>query len=123
MTNALGKRFIAQGHKLLLNHSLDRGKLDAAARSMGSGTQIGSAADAVQFADIVCLRSAAMTFRGNCSSELARGEAVWSIVNPIKPTFLALQWAPRPRAAKRSPSRPGALWKRANAHGRYVTKC
>jgi predicted dinucleotide-binding enzyme len=91
MTHALGKRFVEKGHNLLLSHSRDRAKLDAAARAIDARTRTGSAADAVRFADIVVLAVGWEGVRG--AIEAAGpfgGKVLWSIVNPLRPDLSGL---------------------------------
>lgn len=91
MTSALGKRFVAQGHNLLVSHSRDKAKLEAAARGVGGNTRTGSAADAVHFGEVVVLAVGWEGVRGalEAAGPLG-GKVLWTIVNPLKPDFSGL---------------------------------
>ncbi len=91
MTQALGRRFIDQGHKLLLSFSRDRAKLEEAANTLGGGTRVGAPADAARFGDVVLLA----TGWDGCAAALEAagsldGKVVWSIVTPLKPDLSGL---------------------------------
>jgi predicted dinucleotide-binding enzyme len=85
MTNALGRRFIRQGHQLLISFSRDQAKLEHVANELGGGTRVGLPVDAVGFGDIVVLATgwdgAAAALKSAGSLD---GRVVWSIVNPLK---------------------------------------
>ena len=92
MTNALGKRFVAKGHKLVISYSRDRAKLEKAATDIGGGTRAASPGEAAAFGDVVLLATgwdgAAAAIEAAGSLE---GKVVWSIVNPLKPDYSGLQ--------------------------------
>ncbi len=85
MTSALGRRFIEQGHRLLLSYSRSSTKLQKAAKDLGGGTQVGSPADAARFGDVVLLTTgwdgAAPALQAAGALD---GKVVWSIVTPLK---------------------------------------
>jgi predicted dinucleotide-binding enzyme len=85
MATGLGRYFLKAGHKLLISHSRDRGKLEKVVKDLGGGTQAGSAKDAACFGEIVIL---ATTWDGAAGALEAAGsldgKVLWSIVNPLK---------------------------------------
>lgn len=92
MASALGERFIAQGHRLLLSFSREPAKLAASAARLGGGTRVGTPAEAAEFADVVLL---ATGWEGAAEALVAAGslagKVVWSIVNPLKPDYSGLR--------------------------------
>jgi len=91
LTNALGARLVAGGHKLLVSYSRDSRKLEETAKRLGAGTQVGSPKDAAQFGDVLVLASG----WGGAAQALAaagplKGKVVWSVVTPIKTDFSGL---------------------------------
>jgi len=91
MASALGKRFVARGHELFLSHARDAAKLRAAADALGGGTEIGTAAEAVRFADVVVLSVVwAGVDEALAAAGSLEGKTVWSIVNPLKPDLSGL---------------------------------
>ncbi|HJZ76821.1 MAG TPA: NAD(P)-binding domain-containing protein [Vicinamibacterales bacterium] len=85
MAIALGRRFIAAGHRLVVSYSREPGKIEKTATELGGGTQVRSPADAAQFADIVVLA----TGWGGAAGALEaagslRDKLIWSIVTPFK---------------------------------------
>ena len=92
MTDALGRRFVSKGHKLVISFSRDRAKLEKAAIDIGGGTRAGSPEEAVAFGDVVLL---ATGWDGAADALKAAGslenKVVWSIVNPLKPDYSGLR--------------------------------
>lgn len=92
MTNALGRRFVSKGHKLVISYSRDRAKLEKAAIDIGGGTRAGSPEDAAAFGDVLVLATgwdgAAAAIEAAGSLE---GKVLWSIVNPLKPDYSGLR--------------------------------
>src|SRR5262249_6557444 len=84
MTHALGRRFVADGHRLVVSYSRDPQKLEETARDLGGGTGVGSPADAAQFGDVLLLgpswSGAAEPRRGAAP---LRKKVIWSIVTPL----------------------------------------
>jgi 8-hydroxy-5-deazaflavin:NADPH oxidoreductase len=91
MTQALGRRFIDQGHVLLVSYSRNRDKLEKVATDLGGGTQVGSPVDAARFGDVVLLATgwdgAAPALQ---AAEALDGKVLWSIVTPLKPDYSGL---------------------------------
>ena len=91
MTNALGRRFVDKGHKLVISFSRDSAKLEKAARDIGGGTRAGSPEEAAAFGDVVLL---ATGWEGAADALEAAGpldgKVLWSIVNPLKPDYSGL---------------------------------
>jgi len=85
MANALGGRFVAKGHRLMLSHSRDPANLAVAARSLGGDVLTGTARDAVEFGEVVVL---SVVWAGVAGALEAagplHGKTVWSIVNPLR---------------------------------------
>ncbi|HWW84967.1 MAG TPA: NAD(P)-binding domain-containing protein [Vicinamibacterales bacterium] len=85
MTTALGRRFIAKGHTLLISFSRSADKLEKTARDLGGGTRVGSPADAAAFGDVVLLSTG---WDGAPQALKAAGaldeKVIWSIVTPLK---------------------------------------
>src|SRR5262249_20679314 len=84
MTHALGRRFVADGHRLVVSYSRDPQKLEETARDLGGGTSVGSPADAAQFGDVLLL---ATGWNGAAEALKAaaplRNKVIWSIVTPL----------------------------------------
>jgi predicted dinucleotide-binding enzyme len=91
MAGVLAAKFIEGGHTVLLSHSRDRQKLEGLAQSLGKGTRVGSAREAVAFADVVVLAVGWSGVEGALEAAGSfDGKALWSIVNPIKADFSGL---------------------------------
>jgi len=91
MANALGGRFVAKGHRLLLSHSRDPEKLEAAARSLGGDVLTGTARDAVEFGDVVILSVVWGGVEGALEAAGSlQGKTLWSIVNALRPDLSGL---------------------------------
>ena len=92
MTRALGKRFVGEGHQLVISYSRDAAKLEKAAADIGGGTRAGSPEEAATFGDVVILATgwdgAADALEAAGSLD---GKVVWSIVNPLKPDYSGLR--------------------------------
>jgi 8-hydroxy-5-deazaflavin:NADPH oxidoreductase len=91
MTNALGRRFVKSGHRLVVSYSRDRTKLEKTAQDLGGGTRAASPEEAAHFGDVVLLAAgwdgaaAALKAAGSLA-----GKTVWSIVTPLKPDLSGL---------------------------------
>lgn len=85
MTEALGKRFRALGHELLVSYSRDPARLAALATALGGGTRTGSATEASAFAEVVVLTVRWDGMPGALAAAgPLEGKVLWTIVNPLK---------------------------------------
>lgn len=88
MGSSLGKIWANNGHKVMFSYSRDWGKLKALAESIGSNAQIGTPAEAVQFARVVLL---AVPWSAIDDALQATGsledKVLISCVSPFKPDF------------------------------------
>ncbi|MBD2465941.1 NADPH-dependent F420 reductase [Oscillatoria sp. FACHB-1407] len=88
MGTGMGKFWAQNGHKLMLSYSRSPDKLKAAAESIGSGTLVGTPAEAVQFADVVVL-SVAWTAVEDALQQAGSldGKILFSCVNALLPNM------------------------------------
>jgi 8-hydroxy-5-deazaflavin:NADPH oxidoreductase len=91
MTNALGRRFVKSGHRLVVSYSRDPARLEKTATDLGGGTRAASAEEAARFGDVVLLSvgwngaAAALKAAGSLA-----GKTLWSIVTPLRPDLSGL---------------------------------
>lgn len=91
MGTGLGKFWAKNGHKLMFSYSRSPEKLKATAESVGFGAQVGTPAEAAQFADVVVLAVAwsaveeALQQAGSLD-----GKIVFSCVNALLPDMSGL---------------------------------
>lgn len=86
MGTGMGKFWVQNGHKLMLSYSRNPEKLRTAAESIGSGTLVGTPAEAVHFADVVVL-SVAWTAVEDALQQAGSldGKILFSCVNALLP--------------------------------------
>ena len=89
----IGKRLAAKGHRVLVSFARNREKLDAAARSIGTGARSGSPAEAAQFDEVVIVATpwevTLDAVRG--VAQALAGKVVWDTTNPLKPDLSGLE--------------------------------
>jgi 8-hydroxy-5-deazaflavin:NADPH oxidoreductase len=86
----LAKRFVANGHSVMLSFSLDMDKLNATAAELGA--RVGTVAQAVQFADVVVLATPwTVTPDALRQTGSAQGKKImWDCTNALKPDLSGL---------------------------------
>ena len=91
MGTGMGKFWAKNGHPIMLSYSRSPEKLKAAAESIGADVLVGTAAEAVQFADVVVLSVAwaAVTDALQQAGSL-EGKIVFSCVNALLPDMSGL---------------------------------
>jgi 8-hydroxy-5-deazaflavin:NADPH oxidoreductase len=92
MATGLGKHWAKKGHELFFSHSRDQEKLKKQAASVSASAMIGTAEEAVRFADVILLTTpyGAAPEAIKAAGDLT-GKVLWSIVNPMKPDFTGLE--------------------------------